>query len=148
MARDGRPPDRIRVRRNPKKGRYERSTVEAILDRGLVAHLAFVARGEPICIPMLYARLDGKIYIHGSRASRMMRLLAAGQQACLTVTLMQASSSRDRRSSTAPTTSPSSRSGASNRSKARPSGSKPWRRSRTSSCRAASKKCGSPTRKS
>ncbi len=37
-----RPPDRIRVRRSPKKGRYERDTVEAILDRALVAHVAFV----------------------------------------------------------------------------------------------------------
>ena len=87
--REGRPPDRIRVRRNPKKGRYESATVEAILDRALVAHVAFVDHGEPVCIPMLFARLGGKLYIHGSRASRMMRLLVAGQQACLTVTLMQ-----------------------------------------------------------
>lgn len=87
--REGRAPDRIRVRRNPKKGRYERATVEAILDRALVAHVAFVDHGEPVCIPMLYALLGGKLYIHGSRASRAMRLLAAGQQTCLTVTLMQ-----------------------------------------------------------
>jgi hypothetical protein len=32
--------DRIRVRRNPKKGRYERERIESILDRGLVAHVA------------------------------------------------------------------------------------------------------------
>lgn len=89
MARTDRPPDRIRVRRNPKKGRYERTTVEDILDRGLIAHIAFVDRGEPICIPTLYARIEGKLYIHGSRASRMTRLLGAGQQVCLTVTLMQ-----------------------------------------------------------
>ena len=60
-GRPGRPPDRIRVRRNPKKGRYERATVEAILDRALVAHVAFVDRGEAVCIPMLFARLDGKL---------------------------------------------------------------------------------------
>jgi nitroimidazol reductase NimA-like FMN-containing flavoprotein (pyridoxamine 5'-phosphate oxidase superfamily) len=89
MARQSRPPDRIRVRRNPKKGRYERATVEAILDRGLIAHVALIDGGEPICIPMLYARVDDKLYIHGSRASRAMRLLGAGEQACLTVTLMQ-----------------------------------------------------------
>jgi nitroimidazol reductase NimA-like FMN-containing flavoprotein (pyridoxamine 5'-phosphate oxidase superfamily) len=89
MGRASRPPDRIRVRRNPKKGRYERETVESILDRGLVAHVAFVERGEPVCIPMLYARVGDKLYIHGSRASRAMRLLAAGAPACLTVILMQ-----------------------------------------------------------
>jgi nitroimidazol reductase NimA-like FMN-containing flavoprotein (pyridoxamine 5'-phosphate oxidase superfamily) len=57
--------------------------------RGLVAHVAFVDKGEPVCIPMLYARVGDKLYIHGSRASRAMRLLAAGPKACLTVTLMQ-----------------------------------------------------------
>jgi nitroimidazol reductase NimA-like FMN-containing flavoprotein (pyridoxamine 5'-phosphate oxidase superfamily) len=89
MQREHRPADRIRIRRNPKKGRYEPATIDAILDRGLVAHVAFVDRREPVCIPMLYGRIDRKLYIHGSRASRMMRLLAAGRQACLTVTLMQ-----------------------------------------------------------
>lgn len=83
-----RPPDRIRVRRSPEKGRYERGTVEDILDRGLVAHVAFVDDGEPVCIPMLYARLGDRVYVHGSRASRMMRLLAGGAPACLTVTLL------------------------------------------------------------
>jgi nitroimidazol reductase NimA-like FMN-containing flavoprotein (pyridoxamine 5'-phosphate oxidase superfamily) len=84
-----RPADRIRVRRNPKKGRYERETVESILDRGLVAHVAFVDNGEPVCIPMLYARIAERLYVHGARSSRMMGLLAAGSPACSTVTLMQ-----------------------------------------------------------
>jgi nitroimidazol reductase NimA-like FMN-containing flavoprotein (pyridoxamine 5'-phosphate oxidase superfamily) len=53
-----RPPDRIRVRRNPKKGRYDSATVEAILDRALIAHVAFVDRGEAVCIPMLFARVE------------------------------------------------------------------------------------------
>jgi uncharacterized protein len=90
MTRDdaARPADRIRLRRSPKKGRYDRSLIEAILDRALVAHVAFVERGEPVCIPMLFARLDGKLYIHGSRASRTIRLLAGGEPACLTVTLL------------------------------------------------------------
>jgi hypothetical protein len=61
--------------------------IEAILDRVLVSNVAFVEHGEPVCIPMLYARIDGKLYIHGSRASRAMRILARGEPACLTVTL-------------------------------------------------------------
>jgi nitroimidazol reductase NimA-like FMN-containing flavoprotein (pyridoxamine 5'-phosphate oxidase superfamily) len=84
-----RPPDRIRVRRSPKKGRYERAMIDAILDRALVAHVAFVEQGEPVCIPMLLARIGGELYIHGSRASRAMRLLARGEPACVTVTLLQ-----------------------------------------------------------
>lgn len=76
------------MRREPKKARYERETIESILDRGLVAHVAFVDHGEPVCIPMLYARVGGKLYIHGSRASRAMRRLEASPSACLTVTLI------------------------------------------------------------
>jgi uncharacterized protein len=87
-GRGGRPSDRIRVRRSPKKGRYDRTRIEGIIDRGLVAHVAFVDNGEPVCIPMLYARVGDRIYIHGSRASRMMRALSAGTPACVAVTLI------------------------------------------------------------
>jgi uncharacterized protein len=83
-----RPSDRIRVRRNPKKGRYERDRIDAILDRALVGHIAFVADGEPVCIPTLVARVGRRIYVHGSSASRMLRVLADGAPACLTVTLV------------------------------------------------------------
>jgi nitroimidazol reductase NimA-like FMN-containing flavoprotein (pyridoxamine 5'-phosphate oxidase superfamily) len=44
------------VRRNPKKGRYD--PVEAILDRAVIAHVAFVDRGEAVCIPMLFGRVE------------------------------------------------------------------------------------------
>jgi len=83
-----RPSDRIRVRRNPKKGRYERERLEAILDRGLVAHVAFIDRDQPLCIPMLYTRVGEDVYLHGARAGRMMRLLAGRTCACLTVTVL------------------------------------------------------------
>ena len=39
-------------------------------------------------IPTGYARLDDTLYIHGSQASRMLRTLAGGVDACLTVTLL------------------------------------------------------------
>jgi nitroimidazol reductase NimA-like FMN-containing flavoprotein (pyridoxamine 5'-phosphate oxidase superfamily) len=83
-----RPSDRIRVRRNPKKGRYDAATIMGILDRALIAHIAFVSAGEPLCIPTLCARVDGSLYVHGSRASRTMRALAQGERACLTATLV------------------------------------------------------------
>lgn len=84
-----RPPDRVRVRRAPHKGRYDRASIDAVLDRGLVAHLAFLDRDQPCCIPMLYARVDDRILVHGSSASRAMRTLAGGAAACLTVTTVR-----------------------------------------------------------
>ena len=80
--------DRVRVRRQPKRGRYARADVEAVLDAGLVAHLAFVHDGQPYCIPTLYARAGDQVYVHGSAASRMLRALSEGAPACLTVTLL------------------------------------------------------------
>jgi nitroimidazol reductase NimA-like FMN-containing flavoprotein (pyridoxamine 5'-phosphate oxidase superfamily) len=81
-----RQPDRIRVRRAPQKGRYDRATIDAVLDGGLVAHVAFVDGDQPCCIPMLYARVGDRIFVHGSSASRLLRTLATGAPACVTVT--------------------------------------------------------------
>ena len=44
------------MRRSPKKGHYDRTRIEKVLDRALVAHVAFLDNGEPVCIPMLHAR--------------------------------------------------------------------------------------------
>lgn len=80
------PSDVLRVRRQPTRGRYDRASVDAVLDDGLVAHVAFVEAGQPFCIPMLYARAGDSLYIHGSVKSRLQRTLAEGIPACVTVT--------------------------------------------------------------
>jgi uncharacterized protein len=78
--------DRTRVRRNPKRGRHDRATIDAIVDEALVAHVAFVHDGRPAVIPTLLARIGDEIYLHGSSASRAVRALQAGAEACLEVT--------------------------------------------------------------
>lgn len=60
----------------------------AVLDAAPVAHVAFVDEGQPLAIPMLHARLDDAVYVHGSSASRAVRVLAAGAPACVTVTVL------------------------------------------------------------
>jgi hypothetical protein len=82
------PTARTRVRRAPKRAVYEREVVAAILDEGLICHLAFVHEGQPFCIPTLHARVGDVVYVHGSAASRMIRTLGAGAPGCLTVTLV------------------------------------------------------------
>ena len=78
---------RTRVRRLPEKARYDRATIDAILDEALVAHLGFVHEGQPFVIPTLHARVGDVVYVHGSAASRTLRELSRGP-ACLTVTLL------------------------------------------------------------
>jgi nitroimidazol reductase NimA-like FMN-containing flavoprotein (pyridoxamine 5'-phosphate oxidase superfamily) len=79
---------RVRVRRAPKRARYDQGSIDRVLDRGRVAHIAFVEDGQPLCIPTLYARVGDRLLIHGSSASRMVRRLSAGAPACVTVTLL------------------------------------------------------------
>jgi nitroimidazol reductase NimA-like FMN-containing flavoprotein (pyridoxamine 5'-phosphate oxidase superfamily) len=82
------PSDRVRVRRQPTRGRYDRDAVDAVLDASLFGHVAFVEEGQPFCVPMLLARIGDDVYIHGSTASRTLRALGAGIPACLTTTLL------------------------------------------------------------
>jgi uncharacterized protein len=79
---------RTTVRRRAGRGVYDRETIDAILDEGLVGHLAFAVDGRPYALPMLYARRESEIYLHGSPLSRLLRAAAAGAPMCLTVTLV------------------------------------------------------------
>jgi hypothetical protein len=79
---------RTKVRRHPERGTYDRETVLAILDEGLICHLGFVADDSPYVMPTMYARRDDVVYIHGSPASRMLRTAAGPADICLTVTLL------------------------------------------------------------
>ena len=82
------PTPRTRIKRMPARADYDRSTIEAILDEGLVAHLGFSAEGQPYVVPTLHARVGEQVYFHGSSASRTVRALAQGVPMCLTVTLL------------------------------------------------------------
>ncbi len=79
---------RIRVKRLPARGAYDRETIFSILDAGMICHVGFVVEGQPFVIPTGYARIGDHVYIHGSSASRMLRNLAGGVDVCLTVTLL------------------------------------------------------------
>lgn len=82
------PTRRTTVRRLPDRARYETSTIQAILDEGLVCHVGFVDGGQPFVIPSTYARVADRLLIHGSAASRMIKALAGGAPACVSVTLL------------------------------------------------------------
>lgn len=87
MAESFAPTERTRVVREPQRGAYDRETINAILDEGLVCHVGFSVDGQPFVIPTLYARVSESIYFHGSAASRMLRGASEGVNLCVTVTL-------------------------------------------------------------
>lgn len=78
--------ERTRVKRIPKRGHYDRETIDAILDEAFICHVGFVVDGQPYVIPTAFGRVGDTLYIHGSSASRMLRELSKGVEACLTVT--------------------------------------------------------------
>lgn len=79
---------RTTVKRLPKRGHYDRATIDAILDEAILCHIGFEDEGQPYVIPSLHARVGDVLYLHGSSASRMMRRLGAGVPCCVTVTLV------------------------------------------------------------
>src|SRR5437773_2583409 len=79
---------RTTVRRLPKRGVYDRAAVFAILDEALVCHVGFARDGQPFVIPTIFARVEDRLYVHGSAASRMLEALAEGIDVCVTVTLV------------------------------------------------------------
>ena len=80
--------ERTTLARHPERGSYDQDVVYRILDEALICHVAFVAGGQPVVIPTLFARVDDTLYIHGSAIGRMLRTLAGGVEVCVNVTLL------------------------------------------------------------
>ena len=87
------PSERVEVRRAPERASYDRNGIEQILDAGFICHLGFVPPdnsevndGGPVVLPTMYARVDERVYVHGSPASRMLKTLRRPLPVCLTVT--------------------------------------------------------------
>jgi nitroimidazol reductase NimA-like FMN-containing flavoprotein (pyridoxamine 5'-phosphate oxidase superfamily) len=78
--------ERNRIHRVPSRGSYDRGTLHAILDEGLVASVGFALEGQPYVIPMVYARRGDLLYLHGAAASRLLK--QSEVPLCVTVTLI------------------------------------------------------------
>jgi hypothetical protein len=79
-----------KVRQLNEKAIYDRQTVHAILDGALISHVGFVQDGAPVVVPMIHARENETIYLHGARKARVIRLLESTDRVCLNVTLIDA----------------------------------------------------------
>jgi uncharacterized protein len=78
---------RTTINRLRERGRTDRGELNAILGAGLVCHVGVVIDGVPVVLPTGYGRIEQTLYLHGSSANRSL-LMAAGQQVCVTVTLL------------------------------------------------------------
>ena len=82
------PTPRTTVRRNPGRASYERAVINEILDTAPFCHVGFIDDGRPVVGPTIHVRVDRRIILHGSSASRMMRALRDGAEAAVAVTVL------------------------------------------------------------
>jgi uncharacterized protein len=80
--------DRTRLRRRPQRGSSDRALGYAILDEALFCSVGFAIRDQPFVIPMVFARWDDRIVLHGAPASRLLELAETGARVCVTATLI------------------------------------------------------------
>jgi uncharacterized protein len=76
--------------RLPEKQSTDRTQLFALLDSVQIAHVGLVADEHPLVVPTGFVRDGDQVLIHGSTGSRWMRTLAAGADACLAVTALDA----------------------------------------------------------
>ncbi|HNR92513.1 MAG TPA: pyridoxamine 5'-phosphate oxidase family protein [Dokdonella sp.] len=82
---------RHEIQRARQRAHYDEAIVHAVLDASWLAHVAFSGDGgQPFVIPMLHAREGRSLLLHGSIASRLMRRLGDGVEACVAVTVIDA----------------------------------------------------------
>lgn len=82
------PTDRTKVRRLPDRGNYDADVVHRILDEATIAHVGFVAEGQPYVLPMIHGRIGSRLYLHGAAGGRHLRALAGGTPLCVTATIV------------------------------------------------------------
>jgi hypothetical protein len=82
--------ERTTLHRYAHRAAYDRGTVDAILDEGLVCHVGLQTdRGFPVVIPLAYGRDGDIVYLHGSAASRLFRGARGPDiDICMTVTFV------------------------------------------------------------
>ena len=66
----------------------DRGELDALLDEVLVAHVGLTLAEGPLVLPIGFARDGDRLLFHGSTGSRWLRALAAGVDACVSVTAL------------------------------------------------------------
>src|SRR5436190_24119251 len=76
--------------RLPERARYDRDTIDRILDEALICHVAWADGGRARVLPTIRARVGDTLYLHGSRAARAWRAVAGGAEVCVVATIVDA----------------------------------------------------------
>jgi len=76
--------ERTLIHRHPERGDHDLAAIHRILDEALTCTVAWVdPEGGPRALPTIQARIDDTLYLHGSRAARAWKAVAAGAEVCV-----------------------------------------------------------------
>ncbi|HEX9337299.1 MAG TPA: pyridoxamine 5'-phosphate oxidase family protein [Pseudonocardiaceae bacterium] len=82
------PTRRSTPQRSANRAVADRAALDAVLDAGLICHLAVTVDGAPRVLPTGYGRDGDTLYLHGSTGAASMRAGARGMDVCVCVTLL------------------------------------------------------------
>jgi uncharacterized protein len=80
------PSEKTKLRRYHWLAKYDRDTINAIIDAGIVCQVGYVIDGMPYVTPTNHWRIGEYVYWHGSSASRMLKAQQQGIPVCFSVT--------------------------------------------------------------
>lgn len=67
------------LRRHQQRGSYDLESVSSVFDDTFMAHVSYVDKGSPQCLPMiaLFYKIGGvtSVYLHGHPSARLMELV-------------------------------------------------------------------------
>lgn len=82
------PPTPATIARRKDRMTYDKAAVHAVLDEGLVCHVAYIDEaGQARVHPTNYWRIGEAIYLHGGHKSGLMRAIGRGERLSIAVTL-------------------------------------------------------------
>jgi nitroimidazol reductase NimA-like FMN-containing flavoprotein (pyridoxamine 5'-phosphate oxidase superfamily) len=82
------PTARTNVRRHRDRATYERERINAILDEGMICHVACCVDGVPWMIPTAYGRDGDVLYLHGAAGNHLLKTAAEGGVIVVAVSLL------------------------------------------------------------
>ncbi|MDV7340277.1 pyridoxamine 5'-phosphate oxidase family protein [Terasakiella sp. A23] len=79
---------RTKMKRGHQRAEYDVDLVNSILDEAYICHVGAKMADRPMVQPTVHWRVDDKLYIHGSSKNGLFQTLINGEEACITVTLL------------------------------------------------------------
>lgn len=79
---------RTRVKRGHQRATYDQDLIHSIVDEAYLCHVGAKMADRPMVQPTFHWRDSDKLYIHGSSKNGLFQALINGEEACITITLL------------------------------------------------------------